>query len=93
MAYVDATLAANASTDPLILIGNCDIWIDTLTSGAVKLQIRHGSGGTWKDVPDASYTEDVFKTIFISGDQVYGRLTGVSNSTSVYVRLSRFQNT
>ena len=93
MAYTQATLGANESTDPFILVGTCDIWIDNLNSGAVKLQIRHGAGGSWKDVPDASYTSDVFKTIFISEDQVYGRLTGVSNNAAVYARLGRYLNT
>lgn len=87
--YTKSTLAANGSSSYLIINGSCDILVKGLTAGSIKLQAIFPEDTTPIDIPDGSFTADVFKTIFISEDQVKVRLTGVSNNAGVIVRLAR----
>ena len=91
---VDANLGATDSTDAIVINGQCDVLIQGLTGGSVKLQYRLGptdvlTAPAWQDFPGGSFSEDVYKTVFISEDQVWLRLTGVSAAGTPYVRLAR----
>lgn len=97
MHSVDTILAANASSAAFLTVGYCDIVISGLTSGSVKLQYKLPptavlTAPAWTDFPDGSFTEDAYRTIFVSEHGVQMRLTGVSNNANVYVRLARYIN-
>lgn len=98
MKTVDKVLGANGESPPFFVIGNCDIIINGLTSGSVKLQYLLTETDelpvpAWTDYPEGTFSADIFKTIFISSTGVQCKFVGVSNNAGVYVRLSRFLNT
>jgi hypothetical protein len=92
MIYVEDTLSVDGEGSEFSLIGNCDVWISGLTSGSVTLKIKFPRSTTWRDVPDATFTQDTWKTIFISESGVQGKLVGSNNNDGVYVRLARYSN-
>lgn len=97
MHFSDSILGTNGASSPFLAVGYCDICIQGLTSGAVKLQYLLPPTmllptPTWADFPDGSYTEDTFETIFISQHGVHVRFLGVSNNGSVYVKIARHNN-
>lgn len=97
MHCVDAVIDENESSPSMLLVGNCDIVISGLTSGSVKLQYLLPPtvalpSPAWTDYPADAFTEDAYKTLFISEHGVQFRLTGVSNNDSVYVRMARYLN-
>lgn len=90
---VDKILGVNEYTDEISLIGSCDICIQGLTSGSVKLQYKLRktdilTDPQWVDFPDGSFISDTYTTIFISDYGVKCRLIGVGNNITVYTRLS-----
>jgi len=96
--FTDKTLGANESTNSIFLSGSCDLLVQGLTSGTVKLQYllpasTENASPSWEDFPDGAFTEDVYKTLFISETKIQFRLTGVSNNAGVYVRLGRYEYT
>ena len=91
--FIEATISSTITeTEEFTIVGNCDIWVSGLTSGSVKLQIKFPLQGNWRDVPDEEYTEDTFKTIFISEAGVKGKLVGTDASTGTYMRFARHMN-
>jgi hypothetical protein len=94
---VDAVLGVDESSPAFLVVGNCDVVVQGLTSGAVKLQYKLTKTAAlpspaWTDMPDSTFTVDTYKTIFISEHGVTCRLTGASNNAGVYVRLAKFLN-
>jgi len=95
--FFDAVLGASESSAGYNITGHCDFLISGLTSGTVKLQFKHPASTNnatpaWTDFPDGAYTEDTYKTIFVSEHGVRFRFTGVSNNADVYVRFGRWNN-
>lgn len=95
--YVDKVLGLGEETEGFIVVGNCDIQVQGLTSGSVKLQYKSGATPalpvpSYVDFPDAEFTEDTYKTIFMSDNQTRFKLVGVGNNSGVYVKISRFLN-
>ena len=91
---VDAVLGANESTDDFLVVGLCDVIVDGLSSGGVTLQYKLQPSTAlpspaWTTFPEGEFTEDTYKTVFISEHGVKCRLTGVSNNAGVYGRLAR----
>lgn len=94
---IDKVLATDESTGEILLVGKSDIIISGLTAGTIKLQYKltpstELPSPDWVDFPEASYTTDVFQTIFISEHGTLFRLTGVGNNAGAYVRLATFLN-
>lgn len=94
---VDAVLGVGEESPDFLVVGNCDICIQGLTSGAIQLQYKLTPttalpAPTWKNFPDGTFTSDDYKTIFISEHGVQCKLSGVANNAGVYVRLSRYLN-
>lgn len=90
----EKVLGVGESSDPFVISGSCDLLVEGLTAGSVKLQYLIPASAiwltpTWVDFPDQSYTADVYKTVFMADDQVSLRLTGVANNAGVRVRFSR----
>jgi hypothetical protein len=92
MAFTQKALGVGEATDWFPLIGKCDIWVNGLLAGSVKLQFLFQGDLTPYDVPDGEFTADTFKTIFVSDEEIRGRLIGVGNTDGVIARLSRFKN-
>lgn len=97
MHCVDDVLGVGDSSPSMLLVGKCDLIISGLSSGAVKLQYLLTpttalAAPAWTDFPDGSFTEDIYKTIFVSEHGVQFRFTGVANNAGVYVRLARYLN-
>jgi hypothetical protein len=95
MNYVEGVIDAGESTaGGFIISGNCDVVVEGLTAGSIKLQYKLrpsplNASPDWKDFPDGSFTEDTFKTLYISSAGVYGRLTSDGGNDGVYVKISR----
>jgi len=94
MDYIDAVLAANASSGEIHVTGYCDIVVQGLTSGSVKLQYLLNKttalpAPAWTDFPDGSFSTNLFSTIFLSSHGVYFKWVGVSNNAGVYVKIAR----
>jgi len=94
---VDAVLGIGGTSPAFLLVGNCDVVVQGLTTGAVKLQYRLSPTVAlpvpeWKDFPDGSFIVDTYQTIFISDHGVIFRLLGVGNNAGVYVRMAKFMN-
>lgn len=94
---VDAVLGIGESSPDFLLTGNCDIIVQGLTAGAVKLQYRLTPTAAlpapaWADFPDGNFTADTYQTIFISEHGVNFKLVGVANNAGVYVRMAKFMN-
>lgn len=92
---IDKVLGVGESTDSITIFGNCDVIVEGLSSGSVKLQYKLTAttelpSPQWKDFPSGTFSSDVFKTVHIAGSQVEVRLTGVSNNAGVYVRIDSF---
>ena len=97
MHSVDSVLGVGESSPSMLLVGNCDVVVSGLSAGAVKLQYLLTPttalpSPAWTDFPDGSFTEDIYKTIFVSEHGVQFRFTGVANNAGVYVRLARYLN-
>lgn len=97
MHMVEASLGVGESSAGFLIVGQCDVLVEGLTAGAVKLQYKLPpstlkAAPAWTDFPDESYTTDVYKTVFISEHGVQLRLTGVANNAATYVRLGRYLN-
>lgn len=97
MHMVEASLGVGESSPGFLIVSNCDILVEGLTAGAVKLQYKLPpstlkAAPAWTDFPDESYAVDVYKSVFISEHGVELRLTGVANNDGVYVRLGRYLN-
>ena len=94
---VDKVIGVDEASGAFLVVGNCDILVQGLTSGEVVLQYKLTKTTElptpgWEQFPDGVFTADVYKTVFISEHGVQCRLQGVSNNADVYVRLSRFLN-
>ena len=94
---VDAVLGVNGTSPTALLVGNCDVVVQGLLAGAVKLQYKLTPttalpSPAWVDFPDGSFTTDTYMTVFISDHGVLFRLQGVSNNDGVYVRMAKFMN-
>ena len=91
MAYKEAELALNASTDPISLTGVIDIYVDGLLTGAVQVQIKYDSQilSGWYDWPGTGglISADGMTQIVIGEAGNSLRLTGVANTVDVYVRI------
>ena len=97
MHSVEAVLTVGGASPSFLMVGSCDILVEGLTAGAVKLQYKLPPSTlkavpAWTDFPDESYSADVYKTVFISEHGVLLRLLGVANNDTVYVRLARYLN-
>lgn len=88
----DDNLTYITETKEFTIIGYCDVWVSELTSGSVKLQIKFPGQGNWRNVPGEEYTEDTFKTIFVSEAGVKGKLVSSSYEIGAYMRLARHMN-
>lgn len=95
MNYVEGVIDAGESTrDGFIASGNCDIIVEGLTTGTIKLQYKLRPSTLnptpdWKDIPDGSFTSDTFQTLYISSTGVYCRLTSDGGNDNVYVKIAR----
>lgn len=87
--YRAATLAAGESTDWLVVTGQCDLWASEVT-GEVQLELLFPGEQVERSVPGESYSEDTFKTVFVSEYRVKMRLTCVSGTA--YARVARGLN-
>lgn len=97
MTYMEAVLTANSSSSAFLAIGYCDVCIQGITAGAVKIQYKLPktvllTNPAWTDFPDGSYTADMFQTIFFSQHGVEIRFTGVGNNAAIYVKAARHNN-
>lgn len=95
--YVDGVLGVGGSTEGMVVIGQCDVSVQGLTTGAVKLMYKPGRTTAlptpvYVDFPDGSFTSDTYVTIFMSDDQTHFKLVGVGNNAGVYVKISRSLN-
>ena len=93
-AYMDDVLGIGATSPEIHVTGYCDIVIQGLTSGSVKLQYLLSKttelpAPVWTDFPDGSFTTDTFSTMFMSAVGVYFRFVGVTNNAGVYVKIAR----
>ena len=94
---VDKVIGVDEASPSFLVVGNCDVLVQGLTSGSVVLQYKLTKtdelpSPAWTNFPDGVFTADTYKTVFISEHGVQCRLLGVSNNASVYVRLSRYLN-
>ena len=94
---VDAVLGVNASSPSFLAVGYCDVVVQGLSAGAVKLQYMLKPttalpAPAWVDFPDGSFAADTYTTLFFSEHGVNLRMTGVSNNDTVYVRMASFVN-
>lgn len=90
----DFLLATNDTSDAVMVSGVVDIWIIGLSAGSVKMQVSfkdsdESQEDTWMDVPDAEWSTDITKTLYITEDQVNIRFVGTSNTDGVYIRVGR----
>lgn len=97
MKYVDKVMAPGGETDDIAVVGQCDILVQGLTSGSVKLQYLPPAteelpAPEFSDFPDGEFTEDVYKTIFMSDGRVRFKLVGIGNNDGVYAKIARFHN-
>lgn len=97
MHSVDTIIGVGEASTSMVIVGNCDLVISGLSAGAVKLQYKLPKTAVltvpaWTDFPDGSFTEDVYKTIFISEHGVEMRCLGVANNAGVYIRFARYLN-
>jgi len=95
--YVDEVIGVGGETAPFIAKGMCDIIIQGLSAGAVKLQymVRPTAAmpsPTWNDIPDGSFTADTMQTLFLSSSFIKVKLLGVANNANVYCRIDREVN-
>ena len=93
----DKVIGVGESSDPFLLEGYCDIVVQGLTAGAVKLEYllpptANLPAPVWTNFPNALWSEDTYETLFISEHGVMFRLTGVGNNEDIYVRMSRYLN-
>ena len=93
-AYMDDVLGVDATSPEIHVTGYCDIVIQGLTSGSVKLQYLLNKttalpSPVWTDFPDGSFSTDLFNTIFLSSHGVYFKWVGVGNNAGVYVKIAR----
>jgi hypothetical protein len=94
---VDAVLDVDESSPSFLAVGYCDIVVQGLSAGSVKLQYKLKPttalpAPAWVDFPDGSFSADTYTTVFFSEHGVNLRLTGVGNNDTVYVRLASFVN-
>lgn len=95
MNYVEGVLDAGESTqEGFIISGNCDVIVEGLTAGSIKLQYKLrpsplNASPAWADFPDGEFSADTFKSLYISSSGVYGRLTSSGGNDGVYVKLAR----
>jgi hypothetical protein len=92
---IDAALGVNASSASFFAAGYCDLIVQGLSAGAVKLQYKLSPttalpSPAWVDFPDGSFSADTYTTLFFSEHGVRLRMTGVSNNDGVYVRVSSY---
>ena len=95
--YVDEVIGVNGETAPFVAKGMCDVIVQGLSSGAVKLQYMVRPtvampSPTWKDFPDGSFAADTMQTLFLSSSFIKVKLVGVSNNANVYCRIDREVN-
>jgi hypothetical protein len=94
---VDAVLDVDESSPSFLAVGYCDVVVQGLSAGTVKLQYKLKPttallSPAWVDFPDGSFTSDTYTTLFFSEHGVNLRLTGDGNNDTVYVRMSSFIN-
>ena len=92
--YMDAVLGVGETSPEIHVTGYCDIVIQGLTAGAVKLQYLLNKttalpAPAWTDFPDGSFSTNTFNTIFMSQHGVYFKFVGVGNNAGVYVKIAR----
>lgn len=97
MHSVDKVIDANEYSPDFMAVGYCDVCVNGLTSGVVKLQFKFPVSTelpvpTWMDFPNKTYASDTFESIRISEHGVLVRLLGVDNNNGVYVRIGRYLN-
>lgn len=91
---MDVVLGVGGTSPEIHVTGYCDLVIQGLTSGVVKLQYLLNKTAAlpapaWTDFPDGSFSANTFQTIFMSAIGVYFRLVGVANNAGVYVKVAR----
>lgn len=96
MHSIEATLATGDASPEFLVVGNCDILIEGLSAGSVKLQYKLPPSTikptpAWTDFPGGEFTVDTYKSVFISEHGVTMRFLGVGND-SCYVRIARYLN-
>jgi len=94
---VDKFLDGTDETDPIKLVGYCDIIIQGMESGTVTLQYKLKKTDVldspeWFPHPNGIFTEDTAKTVFISDYGNQYKLTSVGTNAETYARLSYFIN-
>jgi hypothetical protein len=97
MTYMDDIIGVGESSPEFLAIGYCDVCIQGLSAGAVKIQYKLPAtpvltAPAWTDFPDGSFTADFFQTIFFSQHGVYIKFVGVANNANVYVKAARHNN-
>lgn len=97
MAYMDVVLTTGATSPEFLAVGNCDLLIQGLAAGTIKLQYKLPVTvalpvPAWVDFPDGSFTTNIFQTIFFSEHGIKLRFVGVGNTNTSYVKISRFLN-
>jgi len=97
MHMVETLLGVGEASSEFLIVGNCDVLVENLTAGSVKLQYKLPPSTlkavpAWTDFPDGLFTTATYKTVFISEHGVTMRVLGVANNADVYVRLSRYLN-
>lgn len=96
MHSIEATLGTGDASPGFLVVGNCDILVEGLSSGSVKLQYKLPpsvikESPAWTDFPGGEFTADIYKSVFISEHGVELRLLGVGND-ECYVRIARYLN-
>jgi len=90
---MDAVLGVGDTSPEFHVVGYCDLVIQGLTSGAVKLQYLLDKttalpSPAWTDFPDGSFSTNIFNTVFLSQHGVYMRFVGVANNAGTYVKIA-----
>ena len=94
---VDAVLDVDESSSSFLAVGYCDVVVQGLSAGTVKIQYLLKPttalpSPAWADFPDGSFTADVYTTLFFSEHGVKLRMTGDGNNDGVYVRMASYVN-
>lgn len=94
---VDKFLNGTDETEPVKLVGSCDIFIQGMTSGTVTLKYKLKktdilTDPQWFPHPDGEFIEDTAKTIFISDFGNEYKLVSEGTNAETYARLSYFIN-
>lgn len=87
--FVEATLGVDEESPSVLLVGDCDIFIQNLTSGEISVYLKFPQQTNFRPMSGATFTQDTASTIFFGEHGIEVKLVGNGNNAGVYVRLAR----